>query len=80
MFVVEFCLSNLKQFKSYFANSLMLLKALSPDIGYDNSAKVAKKAHAEGITLREATIALGLLSGEEFDRLVRAEKMLAPED
>ena len=48
-------------------------------IGYDNAAKVAKKAHAENITLREATVALKLLSGEEFDRLVRADKMLAPE-
>ena len=53
--------------------------ALAPHIGYDNAAKVAKKAHAEGITLRAATIALKLLSGEEFDRLVRADKMLAPE-
>ena len=64
----------------FVENSLMLVTALSPHIGYDNSAKVAKKAHAEGITLREATIAMGLLKGEEFDRLVRAEKMLAPED
>jgi fumarate hydratase, class II len=54
--------------------------ALSPHIGYDNAAKVAKKAHAEGITLRDAAVAMGLLKGEEFDKLVRAEKMLAPED
>ena len=57
----------------------MLVTALSPHIGYDNAAKVAKKAHADGTTLREACIALGLLMGEEFDRLVRPEKMLSPE-
>jgi fumarate hydratase class II len=60
--------------------SLMLVTALSPHIGYDNAAKVAKKAHVDGTTLREACIALGLLKGEEFDRLVRAEKMLSPEE
>jgi fumarate hydratase class II len=79
-YCVEGLEPNREQIKRYVANSLMLVTALSPHIGYDNSAKVAKKAHAEGITLREATIALGLLKGEEFDRLVRAEKMLAPED
>ena len=60
-------------------NSLMLVTALNPHIGYDNAAKIAKKAHAEGMTLREAAIALEPLSGAEFDRLVRADKMLAPE-
>jgi fumarate hydratase class II len=58
----------------------MLVTALSPHIGYDNAAKVAKKAHADRSTLREACIALGLLKGEEFDRLVRAEKMLSPDE
>jgi fumarate hydratase class II len=58
----------------------MLVTALSPAIGYDNAAKVAKKAHHEGTTLREATLSLGLLTAEEFDRMVRADKMLAPED
>src|ERR1700687_3880000 len=70
---------NREQLKRYVENSLMLVTALSPHIGYDNAAKVAKKAHAENITLREATVAMKLLSGEEFDRLGRAEKMLAPE-
>jgi fumarate hydratase class II len=70
---------NREQLRRYVENSLMLVTALSPHIGYDNAAKVAKKAHAENITLREATIALKLLSGAEFDRLVRADKMLAPE-
>jgi len=56
--------------------SLMLVTALNPEIGYDNAAKVAKKAHKEGLTLREAAIELGLLTGERFDELVRPEKMV----
>jgi fumarate hydratase class II len=71
---------NREQLERYVRNSLMLVTALSPHIGYDNAAKVAKKAHADGSTLREACIALGLLKGEDFDRLVRAEKMLSPEE
>jgi fumarate hydratase class II len=59
-------------------HSLMLVTALNPKIGYDNAAKVAKKAHAERITLKEAAMGLGLLTGEEFDELVRPEKMLGP--
>jgi len=58
--------------------SLMLVTALNPRIGYDNAAKVAKLAHQENLTLREAAIRLDLLTGEEFDRLVRPETMLGP--
>jgi fumarate hydratase, class II len=58
--------------------SLMLVTALNPKIGYDNAAKVAKKAHAEGTTLKEAALSLGLLTEQEFDELVRPEKMLGP--
>ena len=58
--------------------SLMLVTALNPKIGYDNAAKVAKKAHAEGITLKQAAIGLGLLTAEEFDELVNPEKMAQP--
>jgi len=58
--------------------SLMLVTALNPRIGYDNAAKVAKKAHAEGITLKQAAVALGLLTTEEFDELVRPDKMARP--
>ena len=58
--------------------SLMLVTALNPKIGYDNAAKVAKKAHAEGITLKQAAIGLGLLTAEEFDELVKPEKMAKP--
>jgi fumarate hydratase class II len=62
----------------YLKNSLMLVTALNPVIGYDNAAKVAKKAHAEHKTLRETVIELGLLTGEKFDEVVRPEKMIGP--
>jgi fumarate hydratase class II len=58
--------------------SLMLVTALAPKIGYDNAAKVAKAAHAKGTTLREEALAMGLVSAEEFDALVRPETMLGP--
>jgi fumarate hydratase class II len=58
--------------------SLMLVTALTPKIGYDNAAKVAKTAHANGTTLREEAVRLGFVSGEEFDQLVRPEKMTRP--
>ena len=58
--------------------SLMLVTALAPHIGYDNAAKAAKKAHAEGIALRDAALALELVSGEEFDAWVRPEAMTGP--
>jgi fumarate hydratase, class II len=60
--------------------SLMLVTALNPKIGYDNAAKVAKKAHREGTTLKQAAVELGLLTGEEFDQWVRPERMLGPSD
>lgn len=58
--------------------SLMLVTALNPHIGYDNAARIAKKAHADGTTLREAAVALGVLTAERFDELVRPETMVAP--
>lgn len=57
-------------------NSLMLVTALNTHIGYENAAAIAKKAHKEGTTLREATLALGLLSDDEFTRIVDPKKML----
>jgi fumarate hydratase class II len=62
----------------HLRNSLMLVTALNPHIGYDNAAKVAKKAHAEGLTLKAAAVASGLLTAEEFDQYVRPEKMIGP--
>ncbi|MCC6468519.1 MAG: class II fumarate hydratase [Alphaproteobacteria bacterium] len=67
-----------KRIAEHLARSLMLVTALNPRIGYDNAAKVAKLAHAEDLTLREAAIRLKLLTGEEFDALVRPQDMLGP--
>jgi fumarate hydratase class II len=58
--------------------SLMLVTALAPKIGYDNAAKVAKTAHANGTTLKEEALRLGFVSADEFDRLVQPEKMTRP--
>lgn len=63
----------------YLRNSLMLVTALNPHIGYDKAAQVAKHAHLQGTTLKEAAVALGVLSEDEFDRLVVPEKMTGPE-
>jgi len=62
----------------YLGQSLMLVTALSPTIGYDRAAELAQKAHDEGTSLREAAVALGVLTAAEFDELVRPEQMLAP--
>jgi fumarate hydratase class II len=70
--------ANEKRIHNNLHNSLMLVTALNPHIGYDNAAKVAKKAHKDGTTLREAIVELGFLTGEEFDRLVQPEKMISP--
>jgi len=78
----EHCISGIKPNKSqidaHLKNSLMLVTALNPHIGYDNAAKVAKKAHEENTTLKEAAIALKLLTAEEFDDKVRPEEMTGP--
>jgi fumarate hydratase class II len=78
----EFCVEGLtpdyETIDRHLRNSLMLVTALNPIIGYDNAAKVAKKAHQERTTLREAALELGLLTGEEFDRAVRPEDMTHP--
>ncbi|MFS0727213.1 class II fumarate hydratase [Paenibacillus sp. 1P07SE] len=58
--------------------SLMLVTALNPHIGYEHAATIAKKAHDEGLTLRESAISSGLISGEMFDRVVRPEAMVRP--
>lgn len=70
--------ANRQQIKRHLDNSLMLVTALNPKIGYDNAAKIAKTAHKNGTTLREEAIKLGLLSGEEFDKIVRPEDMVGP--
>lgn len=70
--------ANETNIKKHLENSLMLVTALNPVIGYDNSAKVAKKAHKENKTLKEAAVELGLLTEEKFDEVVRPEKMIGP--
>ena len=69
---------NREQIDHYVKNSLMLVTALSPKIGYDKAAKAAHTAHHEHLSLREAVIKLGYLTGEEFDKLVRPEDMTHP--
>jgi fumarate hydratase class II len=69
---------NRARIKQLLEGSLMLVTALNPHIGYDKAAKVAKKAHAEGTSLKEAAIALGFLTAEEFDKFVRPEEMIGP--
>jgi fumarate hydratase, class II len=70
--------ANEANIKKHLENSLMLVTSLNPVIGYDNAAKVAKKAHKENKTLKEAVIELGLLTSEKFDEVVRPEKMIGP--
>jgi fumarate hydratase class II len=70
--------ANATNIKKNLYGSLMLVTALNPHIGYDNAAKVAKKAHAEGTSLREAVVALKLLTGEQFDEILRPQDMLGP--
>jgi fumarate hydratase class II len=76
----ERCIEGLQPNKLRIAElverSLMLVTALAPQIGYDNAAKITKHAHAEGLTLREASLALGLVYAATFDRLVRPQDMV----
>ncbi|HUI74703.1 MAG TPA: class II fumarate hydratase [Candidatus Acidoferrum sp.] len=67
-----------EQIDSYLHNSLMLVTALAPKIGYDQAAQVAKAAHHSGISLREAALKLGFVTAEEFDALVKPEDMTHP--
>ncbi|PWC39726.1 class II fumarate hydratase [Azospirillum sp. TSO35-2] len=70
--------ANRERIARLVADSLMLVTALNPHIGYDNAAKIAKKAHKEGTSLKEAGRALGLLTDEQFDQWVRPERMVGP--
>jgi len=76
------CISDLQanqdKISEHLENSLMLVTALNPHIGYDNAAKIAKNAHENGLTLRESATQLGILSNEQFNEWVRAEKMTGP--
>jgi fumarate hydratase class II len=79
---VDYCVAgielNREQINAHLNNSLMLVTALNPHIGYDKAAQVAKNAHKKGISLRESAIALGYLTGEQFDEYVKPEEMTHP--
>ncbi|HEX8181442.1 MAG TPA: class II fumarate hydratase [Pyrinomonadaceae bacterium] len=79
---VDYCVAGIElnraQIDAHLKNSLMLVTALNPHIGYDNAAKIAKHAHQQGISLRESAIKLGLLTGEQFDAYVKPEEMTHP--
>jgi fumarate hydratase class II len=68
--------ANKKHIDELMKRSLMLVTALAPKIGYDNAAKIAKTAHKNGTTLKEEAVKSGLVTAEEFDRLVRPEDMI----
>ena len=78
----KFCVKGIradtKKIKEDLDNSLMLVTALAPKIGYDKAAKIAKYAHENGLTLRESALGLGYLTNEEFDEWVRPEQMIGP--
>ena len=78
----NYCIKDLKadkqKIKSFLDNSLMLVTALSPIIGYDNAAKIAKKAHKNGTTLKEESIKSGLVTEKEYNKIVNPKKMISP--
>jgi fumarate hydratase, class II len=76
VFCVEGATLNTAQIASYVDRSLMLVTALSPVIGYDKAAEIAHEAEHSGATLREAALALGYISAEEFDRVIDAASMV----
>ena len=69
---------NEKRISENLFNSLMLVTALNPHIGYDKAAKVAKKAYSDNLSLRDAIQKLGYMTGDEFDKIVKPEKMISP--
>ncbi|NBV41961.1 class II fumarate hydratase, partial [bacterium] len=81
---IDHCLLGLKaneyQIDKYVENSLMLVTALNPHIGYDRAAQAAKKAHKENLSLKESCLKLGFLTADEFDQYVRADQMLSPKE
>ncbi|WP_203364394.1 class II fumarate hydratase [Bacillus sp. REN10] len=72
--------ANLEVIQQNLENSLMLVTALNPHIGYENAASIAKLAHKEGLTLKEAALKLDLLTEEQFDEFVRPEEMIQPKE
>ena len=75
---VDGIVANKDNIAKIMRESLMLVTALNPHIGYDNAAKIAKTAHKNGTTLKEEAVKLGILTPEQFDQWVRPENMLGP--
>ncbi|MGI8654806.1 MAG: class II fumarate hydratase [Pyrinomonadaceae bacterium] len=79
---VDYCVAGIElnraKIDEHLQNSLMLVTALNPHIGYDNAARIAKNAHKKGTSLRESAIELGILTGEQFDEYVKPEEMTHP--
>tara|TARA_E500000331_G_C17137786_1_gene661331 strand:- start:762 stop:1034 length:273 start_codon:yes stop_codon:yes gene_type:complete len=78
----KYCVKGLKanknKIKEHLDNSLMLVTALAPKIGYDNAAKIAKRAHINGTTLKEESVKSGLISENEYNEIVNPLKMISP--
>ena len=78
----NYCIKGLKanknKIKSLLENSLMLVTALSPKLGYDNAAKIAKRAHKNGTTLKEEAIKSGLITEKDYNKIVDPKKMISP--
>jgi fumarate hydratase class II len=79
-FAVEGIKANRERIAELVDRSLMLVTALTPKIGYDKAAEIAKKAHQEGTSLKQAALALGYLTETEYDEAVRPEKMVNPDE
>ena len=79
----KYCVKGLKadkkKIKKFLENSLMLVTALSPKVGYDNASKIAKRAHKNGTTLKEEAVKSGLINEKDFDKFVNPKKMIKPE-
>ena len=78
LYCVKGIKANKKKIQEHLDNSLMLVTALAPHIGYDNAAKIAKHAHNNNLTLRESALDLELLDNEQFDKWVKPEEMTGP--
>ena len=78
----NYCIKGLKadkkKIKKFLDNSLMLVTALSPKVGYDNAAKIANRAHRNGTTLKEEAIKSKLITEKEYDKIVDPKKMISP--
>ena len=78
----KFCIKGLKadkkKIKELLDNSLMLVTALSPKVGYDNASKIAKQAHKNGTTLKEEAIKSGLINEKDYERIINPKKMIKP--